>query len=101
MRAVPPRAQGHHRRVGQRATRRETASRAHQGQTAGNKPDNVTVSSSGSVVLGKDGGGSTDAFDTGSRVLGLGKLWAAFAAVALRAIQGHLLTYTLTESPSR
>jgi uncharacterized protein len=40
-------------------------------QTAGNNPDNVTVSPRGGVVLCEDGGGSTDAFGTGSRLLGL------------------------------
>lgn len=40
-------------------------------QTAGNNPDNVTVSPRGGVILCEDGGGSTDAFGTGSRLLGL------------------------------
>jgi len=40
-------------------------------QTAGNNPDNVTVSPRGGVLLCEDGGGSTDAFGTGSRLLGL------------------------------
>lgn len=40
-------------------------------QTAGNNPDNVTVSPRGGVILCEDGGGSTDAFGTGARLLGL------------------------------
>lgn len=40
-------------------------------QTAGNNPDNVTVSPRGGVVLCENGGGSTDAFGSGSRLLGL------------------------------
>jgi secreted PhoX family phosphatase len=40
-------------------------------QAAGNNPDNVTVSPRGGLLLCEDGGGSTDAFGTGSRVLGL------------------------------
>lgn len=42
-------------------------------QTAGNNPDNVTVSPRGGVVLCEDGGGSTDAFGTGARLLGLNR----------------------------
>ncbi|MBC7938204.1 MAG: DUF839 domain-containing protein, partial [Chitinophagaceae bacterium] len=42
-------------------------------QTAGNNPDNVTVSPRGGVILCEDGGGSTDAFGTGSRLLGLNR----------------------------
>ncbi len=40
-------------------------------QTAGNNPDNVTVSPRGGVVLCEDGGGSTDIYGTGARLLGL------------------------------
>ncbi len=40
-------------------------------QTAGNNPDNVTVSPRGGVVLCEDGGGSTDVYGTGARLLGL------------------------------
>lgn len=40
-------------------------------QTAGNNPDNVTVSPRGGVVLCEDGGASTDAFGSGARLLGL------------------------------
>jgi uncharacterized protein len=39
--------------------------------TAGNNPDNVTVSPRGGVVLCEDGGASPDAFGSGSRLLGL------------------------------
>lgn len=39
--------------------------------TAGNNPDNVTVSPRGGVVLCEDGGASPDAFGNGSRLLGL------------------------------
>jgi secreted PhoX family phosphatase len=47
-------------------------------QTAGNNPDNVTVSPRGGVVLCEDGGGSTDAFGTGSRLLGLNAAGEAY-----------------------
>jgi secreted PhoX family phosphatase len=47
-------------------------------QTAGNNPDNVTVSPRGGVVLCEDGGGSTDAFGTGSRLLGLNPAGEAY-----------------------
>lgn len=40
-------------------------------QTAGNNPDNVTVSPRGGVLLCEDGGSSTDAFGSGARLLGL------------------------------
>lgn len=40
-------------------------------QTAGNNPDNVTVSPRGGVVLCEDGGASTDVYGSGSRLLGL------------------------------
>ena len=40
-------------------------------QTAGNNPDNVTVSPRGGVMLCEDGGGSTDVYGTGARLLGL------------------------------
>jgi hypothetical protein len=39
--------------------------------TAGNNPDNVTVSPRGGIVLCEDGGASPDAFGNGSRLLGL------------------------------
>ncbi len=47
-------------------------------QTAGNNPDNVTVSPRGGIVLCEDGGGSTDAFGTGARLLGLTAEGAAY-----------------------
>lgn len=47
-------------------------------QTAGNNPDNVTVSPRGGVVLCEDGGGSTDAYGTGSRLLGLNPAGEAY-----------------------
>lgn len=47
-------------------------------QTAGNNPDNVTVSPRGGVVLCEDGGGSTDAFGTGARLLGLNPAGEAY-----------------------
>ncbi len=40
-------------------------------QAAGNNPDNVTVSPRGGVILCEDGGASSDAFGSGSRLLGL------------------------------
>jgi len=39
--------------------------------TAGNNPDNVTVSPRGGLVLCEDGGASPDAFGSGTRLLGL------------------------------
>jgi secreted PhoX family phosphatase len=39
--------------------------------TAGNNPDNVTVSPRGGLLLCEDGGASPDAFGSGSRLLGL------------------------------
>lgn len=50
-------------------------------QTAGNNPDNVTVSPRGGVVLCEDGGGSTDVFGTGSRLLGLNTAGEAYIFV--------------------
>lgn len=50
-------------------------------QTAGNNPDNVTVSPRGGIVLCEDGGGSTDAFGTGSRLLGLNAAGEAYIFV--------------------
>jgi secreted PhoX family phosphatase len=50
-------------------------------QTAGNNPDNVTVSPRGGVLLCEDGGGSTDAFGTGSRLLGLNSAGEAYIFV--------------------
>jgi hypothetical protein len=47
-------------------------------QTAGNNPDNITVSPRGGIVLCEDGGGSTDAFGTGARLLGLNAVGEAF-----------------------
>lgn len=47
-------------------------------QTAGNNPDNVTVSPRGGIVLCEDGGGSTDVFGTGSRLLGLNAAGEAY-----------------------
>ncbi len=47
-------------------------------QTAGNNPDNITVSPRGGVLLCEDGGGSTDAFGTGSRLLGLNAAGEAY-----------------------
>ena len=39
--------------------------------TAGNNPDNITVSPRGGIVLCEDGGASPDGFGNGSRLLGL------------------------------
>jgi hypothetical protein len=39
--------------------------------TAGNNPDNITVSPRGGVLLCEDGGASSDAFGSGTRLLGL------------------------------
>jgi secreted PhoX family phosphatase len=50
-------------------------------QTAGNNPDNVTVSPRGGVVLCEDGGGSTDAYGTGARLLGLNRAGEAYIFV--------------------
>jgi secreted PhoX family phosphatase len=47
-------------------------------QTVGNNPDNITVSPRGGIVLCEDGGGSTDAFGTGARLLGLNAAGEAF-----------------------
>lgn len=47
-------------------------------QTAGNNPDNVTVSPRGGIVLCEDGGGSTDVFGTGARLLGLNAAGEAY-----------------------
>jgi uncharacterized protein len=47
-------------------------------QTAGNNPDNVTVSPRGGVLLCEDGGGSTDVYGTGSRLLGLNPAGEAY-----------------------
>lgn len=46
--------------------------------TAGNNPDNVTVSPRGGVVLCEDGGASPDAFGNGSRLLGLNSSGEAY-----------------------
>ena len=40
-------------------------------QTAGNNPDNLTVSPRGGILLCEDGGASTDAHGSGTRLLGL------------------------------
>jgi len=47
-------------------------------QTAGNNPDNVTVSPRGGIVLCEDGGSSTDAFGSGARILGLNAAGGAY-----------------------
>lgn len=47
-------------------------------QTAGNNPDNVTVSPRGGVILCEDGGASTDSFGSGSRLLGLNAAGEAY-----------------------
>lgn len=47
-------------------------------QTAGNNPDNVTVSPRGGVLLCEDGGASTDAFGSGTRLLGLNRAGEAY-----------------------
>lgn len=47
-------------------------------QTAGNNPDNVTVSPRGGVLLCEDGGGSTDVYGTGARLLGLNPAGEAY-----------------------
>jgi uncharacterized protein len=47
-------------------------------QTAGNNPDNITVSPRGGVILCEDGGASTDAFGSGARLLGLTRAGAAY-----------------------
>ena len=60
------------------ATMRLRAIFASGNQTAGNNPDNVTVSPRGGVLLCEDGGGSTDVFGTGSRVLGLNAAGQAY-----------------------
>jgi secreted PhoX family phosphatase len=46
--------------------------------TAGNNPDNVTVSPRGGVVLCEDGGASPDAFGSGTRLLGLNAAGEAY-----------------------
>ena len=46
--------------------------------TAGNNPDNVTVSPRGGVLLCEDGGGTTDAYGTGNRLLGLNPAGEAY-----------------------
>jgi len=46
--------------------------------TAGNNPDNITVSPRGGVVLCEDGGASNDAFGSGSRMLGLNAAGEAY-----------------------
>jgi uncharacterized protein len=45
---------------------------------AGNNPDNVTVSPRGGVLLCEDGGGATDAYGTGNRLLGLSAAGEAY-----------------------
>lgn len=47
-------------------------------QTAANNPDNVTVSPRGGVVLCEDGGGSTDVYGTGARLLGMNHAGEAY-----------------------
>jgi secreted PhoX family phosphatase len=47
-------------------------------QAAANNPDNVTVSPRGGVILCEDGGGSTDSFGTGARLLGLSDAGEAY-----------------------
>lgn len=47
-------------------------------QTAGNNPDNVTVSPRGGVLLCEDGGGATDAYGSGNRLLGLNPAGEAY-----------------------
>lgn len=44
----------------------------------GNNPDNVTVSPRGGVLLCEDGGGATDAYGTGNRLLGLSAAGEAY-----------------------
>ncbi len=46
--------------------------------TAGNNPDNVTISPRGGVVLCEDGGASPDAFGSGTRLLGLNAAGEAY-----------------------
>jgi len=46
--------------------------------TAGNNPDNVTVSPRGGVLLCEDGGASPDAFGSGTRLLGLNAVGEAY-----------------------
>ncbi len=46
--------------------------------TAGNNPDNVTVSPRGGLVLCEDGGASPDAFGSGTRLLGLNAAGEAY-----------------------
>ncbi|MGZ8993324.1 MAG: alkaline phosphatase PhoX [Burkholderiaceae bacterium] len=41
------------------------------GQAVGNNPDNVVVSPRGGILLCEDGGGSIDAFGSGTRLLGV------------------------------
>jgi len=60
------------------ATMRLRAIFASGNQTAGNNPDNVTVSPRGGVLLCEDGGGSTDTFGTGARLLGLNPAGEAY-----------------------
>lgn len=46
--------------------------------TAGNNPDNVTVSPRGGVLLCEDGGASVDAYGSGTRLLGLNAAGQAY-----------------------
>lgn len=46
--------------------------------TAGNNPDNVTVSPRGGILLCEDGGASPDAFGSGTRLLGLNPAGGAY-----------------------
>jgi hypothetical protein len=46
--------------------------------TAGNNPDNVTVSPRGGILLCEDGGASPDAFGSGTRLLGLNPAGEAY-----------------------
>lgn len=60
------------------ATMRLRAVFASANPATGNNPDNVTVSPRGGVVLCEDGGASSDAFGTGSRLLGLNAAGQAY-----------------------
>jgi len=60
------------------ATMRLRALFASGAATAGNNPDNVTVSPRGGIVLCEDGGASPDAFGNGSRLLGLNAAGQAY-----------------------
>lgn len=60
------------------ATQRIKAIFVSGASTAANNPDNITVSPRGGVVLCEDGGASSDAFGSGTRMLGLDASGAAY-----------------------